>query len=634
MALKKIYLSIFLFISVFCVSAQNTKFNIFHITQWNYPIGNYTSRNIVQNDSGFVTLGGTSNIGTKLSFYFFDSLGNFQYKKNYGDTMHSYGHGIYGGLQKTQDGSYIVSSVRISADHSDTLHILGEVFIMKFNKNLDSLWTKYYEATWDTIWWNPLNSYVQTCCIDKDGNYIGAGASNVDDMGNPVSGASQLFVMKTDTTGNLLWKHTYNYIGNAYSIDFDNENNYWIAGASTGPVAQIWKISPSGQMLWNTTYDYNLSSYQAKACNTLCLPDSSIIISGAKCRGNDNLTSYSINYKNQQKNWDLYYYPGEFYSTSASPVMSVLTHDNNYIQAGLGATWDTSYCNFFADTLGLYYSLMTKNNYNGKVLWSRKIRPPDPGIMDSTGTVWPIPNDIILTRDNGFALTGWGNDTASDYITWLVKTDSLGCDGLSSCDDTAMVLNLINPLDTICVYDTTWLNFELNGLSAPYTLIFSNGDTIKDIYYNQEYIAISGPYTDTSLAMVFRIYQQYPLIVTDTSINNIDLKVTLQGYYGRSKTQTYSFYVKDCHIGIKDIKENNDFIIYPNPSEGDFTIEFTESSEGDYISIANITGQIIKVIPLIREKNIYHYKSNLPTGVYLVGINQKTKTKVKQLVVY
>ncbi len=508
---------------------------------------------------------------------------------------------------------------------------------MKFNANFDSLWTKSYEPTWDSIWYNDLMSSSYTCGVDKDGNYITVGNSRIADNGDTIAHAGNLLLIKTDTAGNVIWRHTYPPDASAtvgYSIDFDPENNYWVSGKLNYPnsMSHFWKISPDGQLLWHTTYDYNLSSYQIEARNVLCLPDSSVVVSGAKCRDNNYLTSYSVNYKNNQKNWDLYYYPGMFNHASASPVMAVLSHDSNFVQVGLGAIWDPYYCNSFADT-ALFYWLLTKVSYDGKILWYRKIRPEYPEQVDSFNI--PNPYDLILTRDNGFAMTGWGLDTAAepDYITWLVKTDSLGCDGMYSCIDTAMVLNLLNPVDTVCADDTTWLNFELNGLSAPFSLYFSTGDTINNLYYNKQYIAVSGPYTDTSQAMSWRIYQQYPFVANASPNTIIELTVTLEGHYGSRLTRTFSFYVKDCHVDNPLQELKNAMAIYPNPSTGNFTVSIPENLQGTYLTIANATGQIIRVIPLDKGKTVYHHTGKLPPGTYFIGIDNGKKTIVKRLVV-
>lgn len=77
----------------------------------------------------------------------------------------------------------------------------------------------------------------------------------------------------------------------------------------------------------------------------------------------------------------------------------------------------------------------------------------------------------------------------------------------------------------------------------------------------------------------------------------------------------------------------NDFKLSPNPSSGNFIVEIPENTQGVSLTIANATGQIIKVIPLKKGQTTYQFAEKLPSGVYFVGIDSKKRTVVKKLIV-
>ena len=83
---------------------------------------------------------------------------------------------------------------------------------------------------------------------------------------------------------------------------------------------------------------------------------------------------------------------------------------------------------------GNYIATLHKLTKNGNIIWRRQYKAMNSNSSNA------ILQDIVQTKDNGFAIGGWAYDlpTTPSQQMWAVKTDSLGCDGAGSCSDTTM----------------------------------------------------------------------------------------------------------------------------------------------------------------------------------------------------
>ena len=82
--------------------------------------------------------------------------------------------------------------------------------------------------------------------------------------------------------------------------------------------------------------------------------------------------------------------------------------------------------------------------------------------------------------------------------------------------------------------------------------------------------------------------------------------------------------------GINEIKNINQLVIFPNPSNGAFTIEST--SEGNY-SIINELGETMQELKLNSTNQYTMNIENLNAGIYfIVGGNNKETTHQKIVV--
>ena len=207
------------------------------------------------NDDGYILVGNVKPYGMNYRIFLvkLNEFGNIIWSKSYVGSGNLYGNYV----QKTYDGGYII----IGANDYTNLNAL----IIKTNADGDSLWSKSYNgwAYWgqqttdggyiitgmggimnanflliktnsdgDTLWTKNFDNqdsetgwYVQQI---YDGGYIITGQT-----GNTYSGLFNVWVVKTDCLGNMLWNKIIGYSDDSetsYSVDQAIDGGYIITG--------------------------------------------------------------------------------------------------------------------------------------------------------------------------------------------------------------------------------------------------------------------------------------------------------------------------------------------------------------------------------------------------------------------
>jgi len=186
--------------------------------------------------------------------------GDTLWTRTYGGTAGDCGRSV----QQTSDGGYIIagSTSSFGAGGSD-------VYLVKTGSSGDALWTRSYGGSGDDYGF----SVQQT----SDGGYIIAGVT-----GSFGAGGYDVYLLKTDSSGDTLWTGTYG--GNCYdygrSVEQTSEGGYVIAGYTYlyGPAdVYLLKTNSSGETLWIRSYggsrdDYGFSVQQTSDGGYIGLP--------------------------------------------------------------------------------------------------------------------------------------------------------------------------------------------------------------------------------------------------------------------------------------------------------------------------------------------------------------------------
>ena len=249
-----------------------------------------------------------------------DSDGDQVWVKTFDYSVREYGHSV----RQTSDGGYIIAG-------SINVRIMGgvpqdeyDVFIIKTDSSGTELWTKTYQ--------NLDQSHGYCLQQTSDGGYVIAGRT-----GSYTDGISDMYLIKTDASGDVLWTKTYGGSGYdcAYSVQQNANGDYIIAGytdsyASRGEYdISLIKTDSSGKMQWTRIYGGPYADY----CTSMNLTsDEGCIISGhTKSFVLGNLDAYLIRtYSSGDTMWTRTY--GGSGDDRANFVQQ--TSDGGYIFAG------------------------------------------------------------------------------------------------------------------------------------------------------------------------------------------------------------------------------------------------------------------------------------------------------------
>jgi hypothetical protein len=192
-------------------------------------------------DGGYIIAGVTGFFGPGLGDIYLvktDASGDTLWTRAYGGARMDKGYEV----QQTPDSGYIVAgAVCLGSDTED-------VYLMRTNPSGDTLWTRTYGGSG----LDEGNSLRAT----TDGGYIIAGIT--ESFG---SESADVYLLKTNASGDTLWTRTYGGPGydEAYSVQQTTDSGYIITGVTESfgsGLADIYliKTNASGDTLWTRTY--------------------------------------------------------------------------------------------------------------------------------------------------------------------------------------------------------------------------------------------------------------------------------------------------------------------------------------------------------------------------------------------
>ncbi len=194
--------------------------------------------------------------------------------------------------------------------------------------------------------------------------------------------------------------------------------------------------------------------------------------------------------------------------------------------------------------------------------------------------------------------------------------------------------NANNEMINCIISDVTNLKFGLESLNFAYSFcdFYNNGFPIPEGGGNMA----SNPLFVNAAGGNFNLQTTSPCIDRGTSLacvtNDYADTTRPKGcYYDMG---AYEF-IKTCNknmtpSGIESNSVNKSYMVYPNPTEGNFTIE---ANDLQWIEVYNINGQNIYSIKKINNNKTSIDLSKEPKGIYFVKIKSNTETVIEKIVI-
>jgi len=357
-----------------------------------------------------------------------NDTGKVLWSKNYGGS----GDEVIWHSCATKDGGYILAGSTDSYNGDVVNRHPGgmEVWIIKVDENGNKEWQKTYGGSGD----ESACSIQQT----KDGGYIFTGWASSNDgdltsshVGLPGGFSQDLWVVKIDSTGKLIWQKDLGGSNSdiGFSVLQSEDGNYIVAGytaSNDGDIpmhygnsgkwdAWVLKFNATGTLLWQKFY----GGTQDDAFNAIVqTPDKGYILAGAT---NSNDSDVSGNHLNSSLstttdvwvakidslgnlNWQKCY--GGSGTETAVDIKQ--TQNGGYVLAASTTSVD-------GDVTGNHDPLGIKSDY-----WVVQLRSS--GELDWEETFGGSSSDalfsIISTSDNGYMLAGRTTSEDGDVTKW------------------------------------------------------------------------------------------------------------------------------------------------------------------------------------------------------------------------
>lgn len=514
------------------------------------------------------------------------AIAQVTFQKTYGGTSIDDANSI----QLTNDGGYIIAGTTASYGAG-----LYDVYLIKINAIGDTLWTKTYGGTDEDFGY----AVQQT----TDGGYIVLGTTSSFGLGF----YSDIYLIKTDFEGNLIWSKTYggdNSVEEGYFVQQTTDGGYLLTGRTGLGVGNtniyVVKTTYNGDTLWTKTFSRSSYSSGYSVLETI---DNFYIITGF-CSSLIN-GSYDICIIKTDNNGDTLW-TKTYGGNSRDYAYSIQqTLDGGFIIVG-------STQNFVGGGYNVY---LIKTDNLGNVIWSKIYV----GIAEDAGLF------VQQTSDGGYIITGYTlSFGAGNGDVYLIKTDALGditwskAYGGSSYDYGFAVRQTSDG-----GYIVAARSASFSGLDDVYIIkTDANGNSGCNEY-------ITNTTVDTAATITI-----IPTIL-DSSGGIITIPNTLTSAGGETTVI--------CTNGLEENTINKEISIYPNPTTSKITI-LAEDMQS--VEVYNLQGQSITVIANevkqsgntseiatgSRPRNDEIDLSQEPKGIYIIKVTTSKGVLVRKVI--
>lgn len=364
-------------------------------------------------DSGYVVAGTSKVFGIAYNYYVLRTDKN-------GSKLHEAYFEIpqveiiLSSIKKIDNGSLITCGLIMDQDSASNRYN-RDVFLARTTNNGDTIWTKRFRKGIGTGV-NPDFEAGKVVMVSHDGGFVIAGYTSYS-----VNLGSQIYVIKTDSLGNVLWEQTYGgaNVDDVYELIETSDKGYLLAGytysyGNGDRDGYLIKIDSLGNFQWQKTYG-GLGSDGTGAI-TKSLEGGYMLGGWTNSNTSQSLVLQPWFIKindNGVVQWDKKF-GGDKVRGDIEKLIQL--PDSSYV--GIGN---------IKDTLGMPNAgLIMKINISGDSIWAREYK--------RAVTQDDYFNGFNVTNDDGFIIAGQVSGQGSLSGTqdgWLVKVDCLGADSIT-----------------------------------------------------------------------------------------------------------------------------------------------------------------------------------------------------------
>jgi hypothetical protein len=494
---------------------------------------------------------------------------NIQWEKSLGGSSNETARSVI----QTLDGGYIVAGGTSSNDGDITLNQGGlDCWVVKLDANGNLEWQKTYGGSG--------NESIATIIQLPDSSFTLFSTTNsIDgDVGNGL-GSQDIWVIKIDKTGNILWEKTFGgsdteFLTKAISVGNDDFVFCGYTESNDGDVTlnkgsrDYWlvKIDTSGNILWQKTYGGSLLD---RAFSLLQTEDEGFLVLGESNSTDGDISNniggddYWVVKTDSLGNieWEKSYGG----SQDERGLACALGVNGGYILAGRTFSDDGDVSNHFGTTNRDDYWVVKIDDL-GNIEWENSYGGTQ---SDEAVEILPYNGGYVvlgsINSSNGMISTFYGDTALIDPDYWLIQIDTIG--------------NLL------------WeKNYGGSSGDWPFGMIIGNDNSI----------------------------------VMTGSANSTD--------YDVSNNNGGGFWVVklDAITGIEKQQVNKGLSIFPNPTENEFNVDF--KFEKGQIEVYDIFGQ--KIISVTAKKgNVRIHLNNVKKGTYIIKIKSEDEISTGKLII-
>lgn len=521
-----------------------------------------------------------------------DPSGNIIWQKSIGGSSIDIGTG----LSELSNGNLIISGYT-SSSNGDIPSNNGnfDVLLICTSSNGDILWTKIFGGAQVDLCYSQLQT--------KDGGFVLGGGSYSNDgdvTGN--HGDQDFWVLKTDSTGNLLWQQSSggSDIDVCYSLAKDKEENIFACGttkSSNGDVINqhgnydLWiiKYDPLGKILWSKAY----GGTNYETAQTILIDSHQKILIGGYTRSSnsDVIVNYGFG-----DSW-IIQIDGEgnllkqknFGGSGSDNLYSILeTADGGYLLTSGTTSRDIN----IENNLGQEDIWLFKTDVSFNKEWSHN--------YGGSGNDRPV--CVLENPDGGFLLAGYtfsnNNDVSGQHGSADIWLLSLSC----------KVPNAFFSTDaSVCLGDT--LNVSSASSYASQSLwllnnvLYNKGNTANLYFTNTGFyqlnLNVQTCYYSSDLSTVIEVVDcKLPVVNFSIPLNNICANSSVTFMDASKKASSWQWQFPGGNPSTSTLK--NPEVIYSQP--GTYNVMLTASNDNGSQTVMRlniITVNNLPALPII-----------------------------------